>query len=240
MFCRITQMGLLRLLTTERVMREDVVTQERAWQLYGEIRRDFRVGFLPEPAGIEDVWRGLTGLRQPAAAQWTDAVDSDRPYGAILMMRISTLALFGLLTAPTYAQSSFGAILGRVTDPTGAAVAGVAVKAVSAETNVAVTAASNTAGHYEISYLVPGVYQVSAEHAGFKRFVLALRFQAQFPQRLQPRDVRRAQPDLHQHRVRDRDERGEPAAHHPLGSAHRVLIAPWGRMVYDGESPGKL
>ena len=52
-FCRITQMGLLRLLTNPIVMGRGPRTVTQAWQVYGEFRDDRRVVFSIEPNGVE-------------------------------------------------------------------------------------------------------------------------------------------------------------------------------------------
>lgn len=72
-FCRITQMGLLRLLTNQHLMGVDIFTQAEAWEVYHELTRDSRVQFLAEPTGIEGAWRQLTRKSQPATNLWTDA-----------------------------------------------------------------------------------------------------------------------------------------------------------------------
>ena len=48
-FCRLTQLGLLRLLSAEAVMGVDVHTHQLAWQSYRKWFDDDRVGFSPEP-----------------------------------------------------------------------------------------------------------------------------------------------------------------------------------------------
>ncbi len=68
-------------------------------------------------------------------------------------------------------QDPRGAITGTVTDATDALVPGAALRAVHAETGVAASAVSNAAGNYQILFLQPGMYRVTAELAGFKRFV---------------------------------------------------------------------
>jgi uncharacterized protein len=72
-FCRLTQLGLLRLLTTEAVMGDEVMTQPQAWVAYDHWQRDPRVGLADEPAEIEARFRALTRLRQPATKDWADA-----------------------------------------------------------------------------------------------------------------------------------------------------------------------
>jgi uncharacterized protein len=71
-FCRITQMTLLRLLTSRAVMAEEVVKPREAWELYRKLRRDWRVTFSAEPAGLEGLWVDL--MNHPnAGVSWTDA-----------------------------------------------------------------------------------------------------------------------------------------------------------------------
>jgi hypothetical protein len=72
-FCRITQMGFLRLLTNHHAMGVDVVGQVAAWQVYGELTRDFRVRFVPEPVGLEQRWQQFTQESRAATNLWTDA-----------------------------------------------------------------------------------------------------------------------------------------------------------------------
>ncbi len=72
-FCRLTQLGLLRLLTTAAVMGDEVMTQPQAWAAYDRWHRDPRVGLVDEPPAIEARFRALTRLRQPATKDWADA-----------------------------------------------------------------------------------------------------------------------------------------------------------------------
>jgi toxin-antitoxin system PIN domain toxin len=72
-FCRVTQMGFLRLITNRHVMGVDVVTQKEAWQVYQTLSKDQRVTFFHEPSGIEDGWRRLTQGGTAATNTWTDA-----------------------------------------------------------------------------------------------------------------------------------------------------------------------
>ena len=72
-FCRFTQLGLLRLLTAEAVMGDEVMTQPQAWAAYDRWLRDPRVDFVDEPADLEISFRNLTRLRQPATKDWADS-----------------------------------------------------------------------------------------------------------------------------------------------------------------------
>jgi uncharacterized protein len=73
LFCRVSQMGLLRLLTTESVMGNDVLSSRDAWRAYRAIQGDERVSFVPEPFALEPEWRKLTTHDRPAPKVWTDA-----------------------------------------------------------------------------------------------------------------------------------------------------------------------
>ncbi len=75
------------------------------------------------------------------------------------------------LAAPLAAQDSRGQIQGRVLDPSGGAVQGAVVRAVNSATNVGTPVATNQTGDYLIPFLLPGTYTVTAEMAGFKKWV---------------------------------------------------------------------
>jgi uncharacterized protein len=72
-FCRFTQLGLLRLLTSEAVMGPDVMTQRGAWLAYDRFIEDERIGFLDEPVDLEGRFRSMTRLRHPAPKDWADS-----------------------------------------------------------------------------------------------------------------------------------------------------------------------
>jgi uncharacterized protein len=72
-FCRITEMGFLRLVTNRHVMGVDVLTQGEAWKAYRRLASDGRIRFLSEPLAIEGAWHDLTTLGQPATNLWKDA-----------------------------------------------------------------------------------------------------------------------------------------------------------------------
>jgi toxin-antitoxin system PIN domain toxin len=72
-FCRFTQLGMLRLLTSEAVMGPDVMTQRSAWQAYDHWQGDDRVGFLDEPVDLEARFRSMTRLKHPAPKDWADS-----------------------------------------------------------------------------------------------------------------------------------------------------------------------
>lgn len=72
-FCRFTQLGLLRLLTTGAVMGDEVMTQPAAWAAYDRWRGDERVDFIDEPPGLESRFRTMTHSRLAAPKDWADS-----------------------------------------------------------------------------------------------------------------------------------------------------------------------
>lgn len=72
-FCRITQLGLLRLLSNERVMGPSILKPDRAWATYRQLLEQPPVDFADEPAGTEDAFAALTAGQGPSTGIWTDA-----------------------------------------------------------------------------------------------------------------------------------------------------------------------
>ena|SRR5258708_37443591 len=72
-FCRITQLSLLRLLTTKAVMSTEVLNRVEAWQVYDRWLEDPRVVFLDEPAGFEQTFRAQSRQHGPAPKEWADS-----------------------------------------------------------------------------------------------------------------------------------------------------------------------
>lgn len=85
----------------------------------------------------------------------------------ILIMAIVLLASAAALT-----QVYYGVIRGTVTDPAGAVVAGVEVVVTNLDTNISYKFPSNEVGNYVAPNLIPGRYRVTAEHPGFKKFIV--------------------------------------------------------------------
>lgn len=73
-FCRLTQLGLLRLLTSPAVMGPDQAkSQQDAWKIYDSWLEDDRVEFLEEPAGLDTHFRSLTQSAQASPKDWADS-----------------------------------------------------------------------------------------------------------------------------------------------------------------------
>jgi len=94
--------------------------------------------------------------------------NSTLPWRMLLLM--SALAVLPFLPALSFAQETRAAIAGRVVDSTDAVIPAVVVRATNRGTNVTVSAESNADGNYEIPFLLPGMYRLTAELSGFKTF----------------------------------------------------------------------
>jgi toxin-antitoxin system PIN domain toxin len=73
LFCRFTQLTVLRLLTTASVMGRDLRTMKGAWEIWDQIAFDDRVGFLPEPDDLEPRFRRHSHLATASPKVWADA-----------------------------------------------------------------------------------------------------------------------------------------------------------------------
>jgi hypothetical protein len=91
----------------------------------------------------------------------------------VSVLKIRAVVLFTLLssTSALWAQQGRGTILGTVTDASGAGVAGANVSILNTETNNAVVTQTNSEGFYTSPPLIVGSYQISIDHAGFKKEV---------------------------------------------------------------------
>ena len=72
-FCRISQMGLLRLLTNPNVMGRAPRTIAQAWETFAQLRADRRLVFATEPDGVEPAWHKLMTQASIGPSSWTDA-----------------------------------------------------------------------------------------------------------------------------------------------------------------------
>lgn len=72
-FCRLTQLGFLRLLTNKHVMQEEVMRPHEAWNAYRVLRLDRRIGYLSEPNELAETWEVLKESPLSSPNLWTDA-----------------------------------------------------------------------------------------------------------------------------------------------------------------------
>jgi len=73
LFCRVTQLGLLRLLSDETVMGTSRRTPAQAWRDYERLLEQGPVGYLEEPRHVDGSLRDHTVGRDASAGLWTDA-----------------------------------------------------------------------------------------------------------------------------------------------------------------------
>jgi hypothetical protein len=72
-FCRHTQLGFFRLLTTAAVMGDDVLTQAQCWAIYDQWTRPGKAVLAAEPTGLEPLLRVRTCTPRPSPKEWADA-----------------------------------------------------------------------------------------------------------------------------------------------------------------------
>src|SRR5258708_17236004 len=87
-------------------------------------------------------------------------------------MKIRSLSLLGVivlaLSIPSFSQAFRGGITGTLTDPSGAAISGAAVKALNAETGLRRGAVTTSSGEFTFQDLPLGTYEVTATQSGFR------------------------------------------------------------------------
>jgi hypothetical protein len=110
-------------------------------------------------------------VKAPGTPRQTGIVETyvaSSPRGKREMKKNVLVVPFALLFAPLFSHAQgFGSIAGRVTDPSGAAVASARVVATQEGTAFSRTAVSDTAGLYVIPSLQPATYNLTVEAAGF-------------------------------------------------------------------------
>jgi toxin-antitoxin system PIN domain toxin len=72
-FCRQTQLGFFRILTTAAVMQQDTLSQQECWQIFDRWVTTGQVGWADEPRGIEPPLRALTTSTSASPKTWMDA-----------------------------------------------------------------------------------------------------------------------------------------------------------------------
>jgi hypothetical protein len=79
---------------------------------------------------------------------------------------------FGLFfTISVSAQEARGTISGKVKDATQAVIPGAIVKIKNVAMGTTVSVTANDAGIFQAPYLIPGTYQLTIEHTGFKKYI---------------------------------------------------------------------
>lgn len=96
-----------------------------------------------------------------------NGVRSFRGYG--IFASLLCLCMLALFSGRLYAQTATtGQVVGRVTDPSGAAIPGAQVTLLEPSTNTKLTTAANSAGHYAFPVVSPGQYVLTVSKTGFR------------------------------------------------------------------------
>ena len=72
-FCRQTQMGLFRILTTPALMETEVLTQRACWQVYDRWIATGQVDWAEESQELESLLRTLTNQTSSSPKAWMDS-----------------------------------------------------------------------------------------------------------------------------------------------------------------------
>ncbi len=89
----------------------------------------------------------------------------------VLVLLLALVAIAWLAPAAADAQATRGALLGTITDQSGAALPGITVTAIETRTNVSYDTVTNATGNYTFPNIPEGVYNVKAALEGFKTTV---------------------------------------------------------------------
>lgn len=89
-----------------------------------------------------------------------------RPYKTCF----AVLFVTAILAVSTFGQETTGSILGLISDPSGAVIAGAEVTAVNTGTNATFRTTANAAGNYIFRTMPAGTYRVTVSAPGFKRY----------------------------------------------------------------------
>ncbi len=87
------------------------------------------------------------------------------------MRRLFVCLCFLLAASPAFAQSDRGTITGTVSDASKAVIPGASVIVTNSETGAHYDTITTETGNYAIGQIPPGVYQLSVELPGFKKYI---------------------------------------------------------------------
>src|SRR3984957_2517935 len=87
-----------------------------------------------------------------------------------ISLLVPVMLVFALswISIPALAQSTAGRVLGTVTDPSGASVAGATVVVTDTQRGTTRTLTTDSSGEYVAPDLIPGTYKIRVEAKGFK------------------------------------------------------------------------
>ncbi len=72
-FCRLTQLGFLRLMTTAAAMDGKPLSMSEAWRVHDRLYKDDRVMFISEPPEVDKRFREKATGRTASPKTWADA-----------------------------------------------------------------------------------------------------------------------------------------------------------------------
>src|ERR1044072_7400490 len=88
------------------------------------------------------------------------------------LLRLVLVVCFAFYGAVSFAQEPTGSIEGTFSDPQGSVVQGATINVRNSATNFSRTATSDDNGHYRISQLPPGTYEIKVSGTNFKTSVV--------------------------------------------------------------------
>jgi len=100
-FCRHTQLGWFRLLTTEAVLSRDVRSQQECWALFDEWIDGGSAILVDDPAGLNDSFRSRATVNSSSPKVWADAY-------------LAAFAETGRMTLVTFDRALAGKLEGAV------------------------------------------------------------------------------------------------------------------------------
>lgn len=71
-FCRVTELAFLRLISNRAVTGEDALTRRQAWDLLMALQADPRIRYMAEPRGLAPLWIAFSKRDDRSHLLWTD------------------------------------------------------------------------------------------------------------------------------------------------------------------------
>ena len=103
-------------------------------------------------------------LIRPSSALLTSAKKR-----CLFMLALVWVVMFGTIVIPGNGQSTYGTILGTLTDATGAVVGNTNIQLINQATNVKTETQSNGSGYYQFVDVPAGTYRLVVQKNGFKQ-----------------------------------------------------------------------
>jgi toxin-antitoxin system PIN domain toxin len=72
LFCRVTELAFLRLITNRAVTGDDALTRRQAWDRLLALQADPRIKLVPEPRGLAPLWIAFSKRDDRSHLLWTD------------------------------------------------------------------------------------------------------------------------------------------------------------------------